>query len=365
MTEKPPYRVPLMAEIDALEPNGFVAASTFSGCGGSSLGYRMAGFKLGYANEFIPEARATYEANARPYTVVDGRDIRTVQAADVLTACGVKPGGLDLFDGSPPCASFSTAGKRSEGWGVVRKYSDSKQRTDDLFFEFARLVDGIKPKTFVAENVAGLVRGVAVGYFNDVLELLRSLGYRVGARVLDAQWLGVPQQRMRIIFVGVREDLGLDPAYPEPLDYRYNVGDACPWMTDGATEEHPGVMDGIDISRYAIGAEWDKCAEGQQSDRFFSLIRASRSKPAPTILASHGGESIAGVCHPTEKRKFSIAEVRRLCSFPDDFKLTGTYQQKWERMGRAVPPVMMAAVASAVRDKVLIPYRDLREARKR
>lgn len=365
MLDVVPYRVPTMAEVAAIEPNGFNACSTFSGCGGSSLGYRMAGFKMLWASEFIDEARATYLANAAPYTIVDGRDVRQVTAKDVLEATGLKAGALDLFDGSPPCSAFSTAGKREGGWDVVKKYSDKTQRVDDLFFEFVRLVDGIRPRTFVAENVAGLVRGVAVGYFNDVLALLKSLGYRVHARLLDAQWLGVPQQRTRIIFVGVREDLGLEPAHPEPFDFRYSLGDACPWMLDGSDAVHPGPVDGVDISRFAIGAEWEKCAEGAQSDRFFNLMRASRAKPSPTILASHGAGSIAGVCHPTEKRKFSIAEVRRICSFPDDFKLTGTYEQQWERMGRAVPPLMMRAVAAAVRDKVLIPYRDLREARKK
>lgn len=359
-----PYRVPTMEEIRAIEPNGFTVASTFSGTGGSSLGYRMAGFRVGWASEFIDEARRSYEANKADYTIVDGRDIREVQAKDILDALGMKVGQLDLFDGSPPCKSFSTAGKRSAGWNVVSKYSDKAQRSDDLFFEFARLVDGLRPKTFVAENVAGLVRGVAVGYFNDVLSLFKSMGYRVHAKILDAQWLGVPQQRTRIIFVGVREDLGLEPAHPEPADFRYTLGDACPWMVDPSIEA-PEPRYGVDISKYAIGAEWEKCREGEQSDRFFNLIRASRTKPSPTILASHGASSIAGVCHPTEKRKFSIPEVRRICSFPDDFVLTGSYEQQWERMGRAVPPLMMRAIGAAVRDEVLIPYRDLREARKK
>lgn len=302
------------------------------------------------------------------------------------------------------CASFSTAGKRSGGWGTVKKYSDVAQRTDDLFFEFARLLEGVRPRTFVAENVAGLVRGVAVGYFNDVLGLLRSLGYRVAARLLDAQWLGVPQQRSRIIFVGVREDLGFEPAYPEPQQFRYTVADACPWVKavrthsnrdvyyraagdapaptitshdhkTGETSIHGGgfvesdvplgAFDGVDIGRFAIGAEWDRLEEGEQSSRFFNLIRADRDKPSPTILASHGGGSIASVTHPTEKRKFSIPELRRLCSFPDDFKLLGTYEQNWERLGRAVPPLMMKAIAETVRDKILIPWRAAKEARER
>lgn len=113
---KPPYRVPLMSEIADLPWNGFNAISTFSGCGGSSLGYKMAGFRVLWASEFIPAAQETYRAN-HPKTILDTRDIRQVKPEDILAAIGMKPGELDLFDGSPPCASFSTAGAREAGWG--------------------------------------------------------------------------------------------------------------------------------------------------------------------------------------------------------------------------------------------------------
>ena len=379
-TTKPPYRVPLMTEIRALPWNGFTAASTFSGCGGSSLGYKMAGFKVAWASEFIPAAQETYRAN-HPDTILDTRDIRTVQPEEVLAALKMQPGDLDLLDGSPPCASFSTAGKREAGWGKVKKYSDGAQRTDDLFHEFIRLVRGIRPKVFVAENVSGLVKGTAKGYFLEILAAMKASGYRVTCRVLDAQWLGVPQQRQRTIFVGVREDLKLDPVHPKPLPYRYSVRDALPWITDarqtevfnepdrvftdtpspsvttlgiGAKRNDSVVVEAeTDISRYAIGAEWDKLKQGEQSEKYFSLQRCSETEPSPCVQASHGNLSTAGITHPTEKRKFTIAELRRICAFPDDFILTGSYAQQWERLGRAVPPVMMAAVAATIRDEIL------------
>lgn len=222
-----------MAEIAALPWNGYNAISTFSGCGGSSLGYKMAGFRVLWASEFIPAAQDTYRAN-HPATILDTRDIRNVQASDILDAIGMKPGELDLFDGSPPCASFSTAGKREAGWGKVKAYSDTKQRTDDLFFEYSRLIKGVQPKVFVAENVSGLVKGTAKGYFLEILAELKSCGYVVSAKLLDAQWLGVPQMRQRVIFVGVRNDLasqfGVKPVHPKPLAYRYSVRDALPWI---------------------------------------------------------------------------------------------------------------------------------------
>lgn len=373
---KPPYKVPSMEEIRSLPWNGFTAASTFSGCGGSSTGYRMAGFKILWASEFIDAARDSYKANAAPYTIVDGRDIREVQPEDILKATGLKPGELDLFDGSPPCASFSTAGKREAGWGKVKKYSDKEQRTDDLFFEFTRMIRGIQPKTFVAENVSGLIKGTAKGYFLEILKELKACGYRVSCKVLDAQWLGVPQARQRTIFVGVREDLGLDPVHPRPLAYRYSVRDALPWIVNcssnsshvqtwvGSDRPSPTVTATIpskslsieaetDISRYAIGAEWDNLKPGEQSDKYFNLVRTDPDKPSPTVCGSHGNSSTAGITHPHEKRKFTIAELKRICGFPDDFILKGTYAQQWERCGRAVPPVMMSHIAATVRDEIL------------
>lgn len=378
---KPSYRVPTLDEINEIHPNGYKAISTFSGCGGSSLGYRMAGFKMLYANEFIDAARDTYIANASSSTVVDGRDIRSVTAEDILGKIKLEVGQLDLLDGSPPCASFSTAGKREKAWGKIKKYSDKAQRVDDLFFEFARLLEGIQPKTFVAENVSGLVKGTAKGYFLEILSTLKNCGYKVEAKLLDAQWLGVPQARQRIIFVGVRNDLRLAPAFPKPLAYRYNLRDALPWIHsvrqieiydegEKITTDSPVptiTQSGIgakridkhyveaetDISKYCTGREWDKLKQGEQSSKYFNLVRTDINLPCPTICASHGSPGIASVTHPLEKRKFSIEELKRICGFPDDFILTGSYKQQWERLGRAVPPIMMSHIASAVRDEVL------------
>jgi len=339
---KPAYRVPSMAEIAATPSNGLRAVSTFSGCGGSSLGYKMAGFRVLWASEFIPAAQETYRAN-HPTTILDGRDIRAVKPEDILDATGLAPGDLDLFDGSPPCASFSTAGSREAGWGKAKKYSDTTQRTDDLFWEYIRLIEGVKPRAIVAENVTGLVRGTAKGYFLDILARLKQAGYDVKCKVLHAEWLGVPQARHRTIFVGIRKDLGIDPPFPRPLPYRYTLRDALA----GLPAVPPGTE--VDISRFAIGREWHRMARpGTQSEKYFQLVRPSLDEPCPTITQTAGNVGAAGVCHPTEPRKFTTRELRRVCGFPDDFVLTGTHEQQWERLGRAVPPPMMMHIAAAI-----------------
>lgn len=519
---KPPYRVPLVSEIRKIKPCGLTVATFFAGAGGSSLGYRMAGYRVLYANEFVPIAQESYRANAAPYTVVDGRDVRKVKPEDVLRACKLKAGELDLMDGSPPCQAFSTAGKREKGWGTERHYEHgAAQKNEELFTDYIRIRNGVRPRAFVAENVSGLVKGTAKGFFIEILRELKRNGYaRTEARLLDAQWLGVPQARERIIFVGVRDDLPDGPAYPDPLPYRYSVRDALPWIGravhdaggqpqysagDITNRPAPTIMGGgkvtngyhfkvehstsgqhksqgdvtdrpapvivgsrpasfavqrvlhddgrgdgprdisdrpaptitagpndpgdgggprnhfkvevvgnknaphsrkgerrsvdepartltarrsnvelqtthdVEVRRlqngdvvpdnvaatlegYAIGEEYDKLNPGEQSQRFFSLVRPDPSQPCPTITAmGAGGEksgspgSTAAVVHPTEKRKFTILEVKRLCSFPDDFDLHGTYGQQWERLGNSVPPVMMFYVAATIRDRVLLP----------
>lgn len=372
---KPEYRVPSMAEVDATPSNGLSVVSTFSGCGGSCLGFRMAGYRILYANEFVEEARRTYAANASPDTFLDARDVREVSARSILEAIDPFDGPIDVLEGSPPCASFSTAGKRSEHWGSAKRYSSTSQRTDDLFDEYVRLVGELRPRAFVAENVSGLVKGVSKGYFKRVLAGLQAKGYRVSARLLDAQWLGVPQQRQRLIFVGLRSDVAphVAPPFPDPLPYRYSLRDVLPhvvrvkrsgeWrpasMPAGAVQASGarlgesatfsgGEMVEVDISKYAIGREWDRLAPGQQSERYFNLVRPRENAPSPTITATGGVVGAAAVTHPTERRKFTIEELRAVCGFPADFELTGTYTQQWERLGRAVPPPMMAAVARSL-----------------
>ncbi len=331
-----------MTEIRSLPPNGLTVVSTFSGGGGSSLGYAMAGYKVALASEFVPAARATYARNF-PNTQIASEDIRELAGAAILERIGMREGELDVLDGSPPCASFSTAGKRERGWGESKKYSDVSQRSDDLFFEYARLVDQLRPRAFVAENVSGLVKGTAKGYFIQILAKLKASGYRVRARLLDAQWLGVPQQRQRIIFLGFRDDQGIDPEHPAPFSHRYSIREALEGVELSDDER-----DAVSIEKYAIGPEWHRLIPGQTSEKYFSLSRPDPEKPSPTITATAGNPGAASVVHHGECRKYAVRELLRLCSFPDDFLLEGTYLQQVERLGRAVPPLMMKAVAETV-----------------
>ena len=323
----------------------YLAASTFSGCGGSCLGYKQAGFRLAYAAEFVDAAADTYAANF-PETYLDRRDVREIKGQEILDAIGVDKGKVDLLDGSPPCSAFSVAGKRERGWGKVSAYSDTSQRVDDLFFEFVRLIDEVQPRTFVAENVAGLTMGTAKGYFLRIRQAMRDAGYDVEAKILDAQFLGVPQARRRCIFVGVRNDLGLKPAFP-PVDKNVRTLASC--LREGEASEPDASM-----HSYAVGREWRRMGRpGTQSTKYFQLVRPRLDRPCPTITQTGSNTGAASVAHPTECRKFSIAELKRISGFPDDFVLTGTWSEKYERLGRCVPPPMSKAIGKIIRTRIL------------
>lgn len=379
MTAKPPYVLPSMADVRAVEHNGLWAASTFAGGGGSSLGYRMAGYRVAWANEVVPEAAACYRANADPSTVVDGRDVRDVTGADILDALEGLAGTreLDLLDGSPPCVSFSTAGKRAKGWGRVSAHTDgTHQRSDDLIYEWLRLVVEVRPKVGLMENVVGLARGVARGHFIALWRGLRDAGYRVEARELDAQWLGVPQARRRVFLQAVRDDAPplLRPAWPDPLPWRYSVRDACPaivWQGDNGPFGK-GRMRPADIPSPTIGAapttgngyyaasrvrarpDGITIQRGPRAAR----VLAGADDPAPTVAASglsnaREYQALVG----SERRQLTLDELRALCGFPPDFALPGPRLEGWARLGNAVPPPVAAAVGAAIRDRVLDPWR--------
>ena len=334
--------------------NGYKVISTFSGCGGACLGFEMDGYQILYANEFVEAARDTYALN-HSGVILDPRDIRSVTGEDILRQVGARQGEIDVLEGSPPCASFSTAGSREKAWGKVKQYSDTHQRADDLFFEYTRLVKEIQPKVFTAENVSGLVKGKAVGYFKEIIREMRSHGYEVGAQVLDASHLNVPQARKRLIFIGVRQDLvdrhDVHPTFPKPLPYTYAIEEVLDLRTKQTHDPETG--QDVRLDKYAISAEWDKLRAGGQSTKYFQLVKPYPNKPIGTITATAGGIGAAGSTHPTQRRKFTLDELRILSSFPEDFILTGNYAQRWERIGRSVPPFMARAVAETIRTEIL------------
>lgn len=340
-----------MAQLTPAAPDAPTVLSTFTGAGGSCLGFRLAGFRVAAACEFISAARATYEANF-PGVPVVAANIRDVRGEDLLRAAGV--GEVDVLEGSPPCAHVSASGRREAGWGTERRYSDTRQRVDDLFFEFARIVAEVQPRIFVAENVPELASGTGRGLFNKVWTALRRAGYDVAAKTVDASRLGVPQARRRLILVGVRLDVaaagwGAAACMPKPQGPRTSIRDALALLPEPDEGEQADRHTASIVGR-SIHADWLRIGEGGRCrHRNFNLIRPFFDLPCPTITVTSGCTGAAGVCHPREPRKFTPLELRALTSFPLDFELTGDFRRRYERVARAVPPLMMYAVAERVR----------------
>ena len=322
---KPPYRVLSMAEIAAIPPNGLTHASTFSGCGGTCLGFRMAGFKTAWANDSDASAQQSYRANF-PTTYLDTRNICDIQPHDILAATGLKVGELDVFEGSPPCTAFSTAGRGATEWGRERKHrrehsgaTDTKVEVEELSFEFVRLLGGLMPRAFVVENVPAMAQGHNKAYLHETRRQMEALSYRLETAILNAYAFGVPQNRRRLFIVGVHPSAPTYSLFPSPDQaVRYGLSDAVP----GATH-----------------------VEGYE---FYETRLQSAERPMPTVMT--GAKLKIGVDGVV--RYPTVDELKRICSFPDDFALLGTVTEQRRRLGNAVPPFLAKAIATSLR-KVL------------
>lgn len=343
----------------------FDVVSLFAGGGGSSTGYRLAGGNILAINEFIEAAQNAYKKNY-PNTYIFKDDIRKITGNQILKQINKNVGELDILDGSPPCASFSTAGLREKGWGKEKNYSDKVQRVDDLFFEYARLVKEIQPKVFIAENVKGLTIGGAANLLGNsnyslfeedqsptIYNTLVNCGYKVRYKVLNAANYGVAQSRERVIFIGVRNDIDKVITYPKPFDYVLNaidvLGDVINTQKDIDDATH---KDGI-VKSYILQMKEGESGDKYAPSGYFGLQRIYRNKPSPTICQRQGNKG-ACLLHWSENRELSVPELIRLMSFPDDYYLGEKYTHKTERLGRAVPPLLMKAIAEHVYKTILI-----------
>lgn len=328
-------------------PSSPTVISTFAGCGGSSLGYSMAGFRELLAVEWDEHAAATFKANFPEVPMYQG-DIARLSVEQCLKTAGVGVGELEVFDGSPPCQGFSTSGKRS--------FTDDRNQ---LFREYVRLLRGLKPKVFVMENVSGMVKGKMKLLFAEILRELKSCGYQVSARLLNASHYGVPQARERIIFIGTRNDFGILPSHPlgrqAPISVREALRDSTP------SEIVPLFGKNLEKMRLirpgATAKEKERAALavfGKKGGFTFNRIRWGA--PSPTILKTVSVSATfgAGLVMPDENRYVSISELKRLGSFPDQFLLEGSFEERWARIGNSVPPLLMRAIALHIKNEILV-----------
>ncbi|MBN1518154.1 DNA cytosine methyltransferase [Candidatus Sumerlaeota bacterium] len=321
--------------------------STFAGCGGSSLGYLWAGYRELLAVEWDDHAVETLKVNFPELKVHHG-DICDLSIEQCLALAGIQPGELDVLDGSPPCQGFSLAG--------TRNYGDTRNR---LFEEYVRLLAGLRPKVFVMENVAGMIKGKMRAAFREILLTLKSAGYQVRCCLMNAMHYGVAQSRERLIFIGVCNDLTPAPSHPKPMTRPLSIRSAIGDLGDTPDPARDHVW--IDESPAGRNTKtWQLARRAKQGKKYAGQQRRYEwNKPAGTLTKpAHEAQAMPPYlrsvgCHPLYTRTFSLLEYKRLASFPDDFKFPGDWKWGFYRIGNCVPPLMMKAIAQHVRSEML------------
>ncbi len=324
-------------DIRSVPQNGLKVFSTFSCGGGSSMGYKLAGYEVIGNCEIDPQIAEMYKKNHHPRLsyVMDIREFRNLpseQLPDELL-------NLDILDGSPPCSVFSLAGKRERDWGKTKKFKEgqAEQTLDDLFFEFIALTKRLKPKVFIAENVKGLIVGNAKGYVHEIIRGFDEAGYTVQMFCLNAAKMGVPQKRQRVFFIGHRKEL----PYPK-LKLEFNE----PVISFGSIRAERGKPISAyktELLRQKIRS--DSCVADinqrlyHRTTEFNSMIVWDNAA-APTITSN------GQFYRACDDMALTDSDFIRCQTFPIDYDFNGMNVQYV--CGMSVPPVMMKCIAREI-----------------
>lgn len=315
--------------------------TTFSCGGGSSMGYKRAGFQVIGNVEIDPKINAMYVRNHHPkynYSM----DLRKFNEKDGLPE---ELFALDILDGSPPCSTFSTAGQREKNWGKAKAFREgqAKQVLDDLFFVFLDTVEKLRPKVVIAENVMGLVKGNAKGYVNLIIKRFKEIGYEVQIFALNSARMDVPQARNRVFFIANRM------GYPKlRLDFKY---DMIPFKDVRSKSGKPIKEGGVLKSLVEMAGENDTTLEDiyhrvtGKKGSFFTVIMQQDRFVAPTITSG------SNFFRYYDRKYFSDQDFINCQSFPQDYDFCGNNVQYV--CGMSVPPNMMANVATEVYEQWL------------
>ena len=322
----------------------FKILSLFAGAGGLDLGFEKAGFEIVYANEFDKSIWETYEKNHK--TPLDHRDIRKIDSSELPDCDGII--------GGPPCQSWSEAGS-------LKGINDSRGQ---LFFDFIRILEDKKPKFFVAENVSGMMSKRHQEAVDNFIKLFEEAGYEMHIKLLNANDYNVPQDRLRVFYVGFRKDLKIQFDFPEPFEHKTTLKDTIYDLKDSAIpaaeknktngesckvpnhEYMTGSFSTIYMSRNRV-REWDEPS--------FTIQAGGRHAPihpqAPKMVKV--GNNVCRFVEGKENlyRRMTVREVARVQGFPDTFKFDYTNTDVGYKMiGNAVPINLAYEVATAIKN---------------
>lgn len=317
--------------------------SLFSGAGGLDLGFERAGFEVVFANEYDKHIWTTYRKNF-PKTRLDTRSIAAVKESDLPIADGLI--------GGPPCQSWSEA-------GAHRGIRDERGQ---LFYEYMRILTHVKPKFFLAENVSGILSSLHRSAFDGIVRTFTQLGYSVKFQLLNAADYGVPQDRERVIIVGLRNDLRREFAFPAPIQERLTLRDAISGMgkptgnpshsrsiPDLTIPNHEFLVGGFSsmfMSRNRVRS-WD-----QQSFTIQAGARHAPLHPSAPRMEKIGEDKFRFI--PSKEhlyRRMSVRECARIQTFPDTHKLVyDRIIDGYKMIGNAVPVELAHCLAKSIRE---------------
>lgn len=337
MSFKPSHRWKL-TDLEKVDKNGLKVFSCFACGGGSTMGYKLAGYEVIGANEIDPEMAWHYKTNHNPkhYYL---EDIRVFNKRKDLPEELYK---LDILDGSPPCSSFSMAGKREKDWGKKKVFREGQadQVLDDLFFEFIALAKELQPKVVIAENVKGMLAGNAKGYVKQVIAGFKEAGYQVQLFLLNGATMGVPQKRERVFFVCSRNDLNLPKLKIEFNQKSIVLKDALQGLKN----------DGYDRSNSENKHLYDRVAPGaafstvHPKGSLFNWIKLNPNDVSCTLAAVSTGTCIF---HWDKMRLLSEEETCAIGSYPLDYKFSKKGMCHY-MIGMSVPPLMTYGLANEI-----------------
>jgi DNA (cytosine-5)-methyltransferase 1 len=323
-----------LSDLKNVPQNGLKVFSCFNCAGGSTMGYKLAGFDVLGGVEIDPQMMTIYKSNHNPrYSYLMGvqqfNQIPNNELPDELF-------NLDVLDGSPPCSSFSMAGSREKAWGKKKKFREGQanQVLDDLFFHFIETAKKLQPKVVIAENVKGLILGNAKGYVKQIFKHFHAAGYNVQLFLLNASAMGVPQRRERTFFVANKIGKNLKLNFNEKNITFLEIEDSNATIND-------------DLKLTATAAKYFfKCKPGNsfssvhEKGSLFNWIKVDPLMSLPT-LASGNAEIIF---HYRIPRKLTNFEWMNGQTFPLDLKC----EEKLIKYvcGMSVPPFMMQRLAN-------------------
>lgn len=337
--------------------NNYKIVDLFSGAGGFQIGFERHGFDVVLSTDFDKDCETVHKINRPkvPFVRMDVHDL----TADVLAQYIPPNTNIDVLIGGPPCQGFSTIGKRISSDPEKRNAADPR---NTLFKEYIRILNYLKPKFFVMENVEGLLTRDKGRIFEEIKSTFRETGYEFNYVILNAADYGVPQIRNRVFFYGNRLGIKMTPpkaTFGETTGIPHNtVGGAISDLAELAEDEdfnHVALKHGeINIRRYSLIPEGGRLPEDKLPPELYrknfgnTFKRLHRDKPSLTMVPGHNAFPI----HPWLNRSLTVREAARLQSFPDDYRFAGPRQKQCMQVGNAVPPLLAEAWAKYLRQEL-------------